>query len=66
MVDQKISGNIASPTQLSTSKSLKNEIKNENIMYAESIEIKKEEKKKPSTFMEYYNSVPVKSSSNIL
>jgi hypothetical protein len=36
-------------------------------MLTDSIELnRKEEKKKPNTFMEYYNSIPVKSPSNIL
>lgn len=45
-------------------------MKKENVMLTESIEMahRKEEKEKTktSTFMEYYNSQPVKSPSNIL
>jgi hypothetical protein len=49
---------------------IRSEIKNDNVILTESIELirspHKEEKKKTSTFMEYYNSIPVKNPTNIL
>lgn len=54
---------------LSEGLGIRSEIKTENVILTESIEMvrsPKEEKKKASTFMDYYNSIPVKNPTNIL
>lgn len=49
---------------------IRSSIKHDNVILTESIELmrspQKEDKRKTSTFMEYYNSIPVKNPTNIL